>query len=83
MCGVFGCLSVCLVRCHCFVSSCRPLVEGSSLPFYSMQREGSSYNIWMYKNRKKCPKVLPIPSFSLISCIRTVVVVVVVCRDCR
>jgi hypothetical protein len=35
------------------------------------------------KIERKCPKVLPIPSFSLSSCIRTVVVVVVACRGCR
>jgi hypothetical protein len=49
---VFKCLSVCLVHCHCVVSSCRLLVEGPSLPFYSMQREGLGYNIWMYENGK-------------------------------
>jgi hypothetical protein len=26
-----------------------PSVEGPSLPFYSMQREGSGYSIWMYE----------------------------------
>jgi hypothetical protein len=52
--GVFECLSVCLVHCHCVVLAYSSLlVEGTSLPFYSMQREGSGYNIWMYKNRKK------------------------------
>jgi hypothetical protein len=30
-------------------------VEGPSLPFYSMQREGLGYIIWMYENRKKRP----------------------------
>jgi hypothetical protein len=45
---VFECLSVCLVHGHRVVSS-RSLVEGSSLLFYSMQREGSGYNIWMYE----------------------------------
>jgi hypothetical protein len=42
--GVFECLSVCLVHFHCMVSSHRFLVEGPSLPFYSMQREGSGYS---------------------------------------
>jgi hypothetical protein len=32
---------------------CRPLVEGPSLPFYSMQREGSGYSVWMYKKWKE------------------------------
>jgi hypothetical protein len=53
--GVFKCLSVCLVHCHCMVSSCCLLVEGPSLPFYSMQREGSGYSIWMYENEKMMP----------------------------
>jgi hypothetical protein len=54
--GVFEYLSVCLVHCHCMVSSHHSLlVEGSSLPFYSMHREGLGYSIWMYKNRKKMP----------------------------
>jgi hypothetical protein len=44
--GVFECLSVCLVHWHCWVLSNLP-VEGLSLPFYSMQREGSGYSIWM------------------------------------
>jgi hypothetical protein len=30
-------------------------IEGPSLPFYNMQREGSGYSIWMYENRKKRP----------------------------
>jgi hypothetical protein len=51
--GVFECLSVCLVHCHCVVLSHHSLlVKGPSLPFYSMQREGSGHNIWMYENRK-------------------------------
>jgi hypothetical protein len=52
---VFECLSVCLVHCHRVVlpSSSFPLIEGPSLPFYSLQREGSSYSIWMYENRKR------------------------------
>jgi hypothetical protein len=53
--GVFECLSVCSVHCHCGVLSNRHFVKGPSLPFYNMQREGSSYSIWMYKNRKKRP----------------------------
>jgi hypothetical protein len=53
--GVFKCLSMCLVHCHCVVSSRPLLVEGPFLPFYSMQREGSGYNIWMYENGKRMP----------------------------
>jgi hypothetical protein len=52
---VFECLSVCLVHCHCWALSNPCFVEGPSLPFYSMQREGSGYSIWMYENRKKRP----------------------------
>jgi hypothetical protein len=33
----------------------RYFVEGPSLPFYSMQREGLGYSIWMYETRKKRP----------------------------
>jgi hypothetical protein len=43
--GVFECLSVCLIYCHYGVLSNRHFVEGPSLPFYSIQREGSGYNI--------------------------------------
>jgi hypothetical protein len=53
--GVFEYLSVCLVCCHCVVSSHRCLVKGPSLPFYSIKREGSGYKIWMYENRKRMP----------------------------
>jgi hypothetical protein len=52
--GVFECWSVCLEHCHSVVlSCCATLVEGPSLPFYSMQREGSGYSVWMYKKWKE------------------------------
>jgi hypothetical protein len=35
------------------------------------------------KIERKGPKVLPIPSFPLSSCIRTVFIAVVACRGCR
>jgi hypothetical protein len=52
--GVFECLSVCLVHSRCWALS-NQSYRGPSLPFYSMQREGSGYSIWMYENRKKRP----------------------------
>jgi hypothetical protein len=52
--GAFECLTICSVHCRCWgCPTC--LVEGPSLPFYSMQREGSGCSIWMYENRKKRP----------------------------
>jgi hypothetical protein len=30
-----------------------PLVEGPSLPFYSMQTEGLGYSVWMYEKWKE------------------------------
>jgi hypothetical protein len=53
--GVFECSSVCLVHCRCWALSTPCFVEGPYLSFYSMQREGSGYSIWMYENRKKRP----------------------------
>jgi hypothetical protein len=39
---------VCLEHCHSVaLSCCAALVEGPSLPFYSMQREGSGYSVRM------------------------------------
>jgi hypothetical protein len=52
--SVFECLSVSLVHCHCVVSS-PPSSQGSFPPLYNMQREGSSYSVWMYENRKRVP----------------------------
>jgi hypothetical protein len=56
------CVCVCVRVFECMLSTLPLLgvvqpcfVEGPPLPFYSMQREGSSYSIWMYKNRKKRP----------------------------
>jgi hypothetical protein len=81
--SVFECLSVCLVHCCCWALSNRSFVEGLSLPFYSMQREGQITICGCTKIKGKGPKVLLIPSFPLSSYIRTVVVVVVACRGCR
>jgi hypothetical protein len=50
--GVFECVLSTLPLLD-VVNPC--FVEGPSLPFYSMQREGSGYRIWMYENRKKRP----------------------------
>jgi hypothetical protein len=82
--GVFGCLSVCLVQCHCMVSSRRRRwLRVPPSPFIVCKGRGRVTAFGCTKIEKECPKMLHIPSFPLSSCIRIVIVVVVACHDCR
>jgi hypothetical protein len=82
--GVFKCLSVCLLRFHCMVSSCHHhWSRVPPTPFIVCKGRGWVIAFGCTKIERECPKVLPSPSHSLSSCIRTIIVVVVACRDCR
>jgi hypothetical protein len=84
--GVFVCLSVCLVCCHCLALSIRFNLSLSRVPpshFIICKGRGRVIVFGCTKIERKGPKVLPIASFPLSSCIHTIVIVVVACRGCR
>jgi hypothetical protein len=81
--GVFECLSVCLVHCHCCALSNLVLLRVPPSPFIVCKGRGRVTLSGCTKIERKSPKVLPIPSFPLSSCICTVVVMVMACRGCR
>jgi hypothetical protein len=72
--GVFECLSVCLVHCHCWALSHLFLLRVPPSPFIVCKGRCQVTVSGCMKIERKGPKVLPIPSFPLNSCIRTVVV---------
>jgi hypothetical protein len=81
--GVFECLSVCLVHYRCWALSTAILSRVPPSPFIVCKGRGWVTVFGCTKLERKGPKVLPIPSFPLSSCIRTVVVAVVACHGCR
>jgi hypothetical protein len=83
--GVFECLSVCLVHCHCVVLSCRATLWSRvpPSPFIVYKGRGRVTVFGCTKIERECPKVLLIPSFPLSSCFHTVVVAVVARCGCR
>jgi hypothetical protein len=72
--GVFECLSVCLVHCHCWVLSLLFLSRVPPSPFIACKGRG---RVTVYGCTKRERKGLPIASFPPSSCICTDVVVVV------
>jgi hypothetical protein len=79
--GVFICLSVCILYCHCwalFLCFLSLHVKGPS-PFIVCKGRGRVTVFGCMKIERKGPKVLPIASLPLCSCIRTITMVVVAC----
>jgi hypothetical protein len=75
--GVFEFLSVCLVHCCCWALSNLLLSRVPPSPFIVCKGRGQVTVSRCTKIERKGHKALPIPSFSLNSCICTIVVVVV------
>jgi hypothetical protein len=79
--GVFECLSVCLVHCHCVVlSRHRRWSRVPPSPFIVCKGRGRVTTFGCTKIEKESPNVLPISSFPLSSCD---VVMMVACHECR
>jgi hypothetical protein len=76
--GVFECLSVFLVHCHCWALSNLVLSRVPSSSLIVCKGRDRVTVSGCTKIERKSPKVLPIPSSPLSSCIRTVIVVMVV-----
>jgi hypothetical protein len=81
--SVCGCV-LSTLPLHGVVLPCRHLLSRvPPSPFIVCKGRGQVTTFGCMKMERKCPKVLPIPSFSLSSCIRTVIIAVVARRGCR
>jgi hypothetical protein len=65
------------------VVSLSPLSRVPPFPFIICKGRGRVTTFGCTKIERECPKVLPIPSFPLSLCIRTVVIAVVACHGYR
>jgi hypothetical protein len=84
--GAVVCLSVCLVCCHYWALSIQfdlSLSRVPPSPFIVCKGRGRVTVFACMKIERKGPKVLPIASFPLSSCIHIVIVVAAACRGCR
>jgi hypothetical protein len=87
--SVYGCVQVleCVLStlplCGVVLPFCSLWSRVPPSPFIVRKRRGRVTIFGCTKIERECPKVLPIPSFPLSSCIRTIIVVVVAGRGCR